>query len=113
LLIYQHYRQNGIWPQEVSGYDPSSIAEMIAPYEPARNVTPDYPPTLLIHGTHDTDVPFEQSTIMAEQFKKNAIPFYLIPIDNGEHGFIDGDRQQIKNAYAFMREFIVKHLSTE
>ena len=36
---------------------------------PVKHVTPDYPPTMLIHGTEDTDVPYEQSVMMAEQFK--------------------------------------------
>jgi acetyl esterase/lipase len=66
-LIYLYYRQNGLWPSEVSGFDATEIAEKIAPYEPVRHVTADFPPTLLIHGTKDTDVPFEESTMMASK----------------------------------------------
>jgi acetyl esterase/lipase len=109
-LIYLHYRQNGIWPEEVSGFDRDTIAAKIAPYEPVRNVTADYPPTLLIHGTKDTDVPYEQSTMMAYQLQKHGVPFLLEPIDNGEHGFRGGDAEQIEAAYETMREFIIKHL---
>ncbi|MEI8702958.1 alpha/beta hydrolase [Mesorhizobium sp. ISC15] len=58
-LIYLYYRQNGLWPQAVSGFDLSSISEKLAPYEPAKNVTRDFPPTLMIHGTQDTDVPYK------------------------------------------------------
>ena len=36
-------------------------------------VSIDYPPTLLIHGTNDTDVPYEQSTMMAAEFKSTAL----------------------------------------
>ncbi len=50
-LIYLYYRQQGIWPREVSGFNAATIAEKIVPFEPVRNVTPDYAPTLLIHGT--------------------------------------------------------------
>lgn len=109
-IIYLYYRQNGIWPEQVSGFNRETIAERIAPYEPVRNVTADYPPTLLIHGTSDTDVPFEQSTLMAEQLQKHGVPFILKPIDNGEHGFGGGDERQIRDAYETMRQFIVKHL---
>jgi dipeptidyl aminopeptidase/acylaminoacyl peptidase len=49
----------GLWPREVSGFGPDSIGKEITPYEPVKNVTRGYPPTLLIHGTQDTDVPFE------------------------------------------------------
>jgi len=110
-IIYLYYRQNGIWPREVSGFDPDTLAEKIAPFEPVRNVTEDYPPTLLMHGTSDTDVPYEESTMMAEQFEKHKVPYVLKTIDNGEHGFGGGDPKQIEDAYKTMREFIVKHLA--
>lgn len=109
-LIYLHYRQNGIWPEKVSGFDRATIAQKIAPFEPVRNVTADFPPTLLIHGTNDTDVPFEQSTLMVEQFEQHGTPFILKPIANGEHGLGGGDPQQIEDAWATLRRFVVKHL---
>jgi acetyl esterase/lipase len=71
--FYQFCRQNGIWPQAVSGWDPQQEADMFAPYMPLRNVSDTYPPTLLIHGTDDTDVPYEQATLMAEQLERHAV----------------------------------------
>ena len=108
-LIYMYYRQNGLWPEEVSGFARSRIADEITPFEPIRNVTPDWPPTLLMHGTSDTDVPYEQSKLMAKKFKQKGVPFTLIPIDHGEHGFGGGDPQKIREAYKSMAEFIKKH----
>ena len=107
-----HYRQNGLWPQEVSGFDRETIADKIAQYEPVRNVSGDYPPTLLIHGNKDTDVPYEQSTMMAAQFKQHGVSHILKTIENGEHGFGGGNAQQIEDAYKAMREFIVRHLES-
>ncbi|MBT4815826.1 MAG: alpha/beta hydrolase, partial [Lentisphaerae bacterium] len=66
--FYQYCRQQGIWPQEVSGWDPHAEAERFYPFMPVRNVSPGYPPALLVHGTDDTDVPYEQSVMMTEQF---------------------------------------------
>jgi acetyl esterase/lipase len=109
-LIYMYYRQNGLWPQEVSGFDPATLATDIVPYEPVRNVTRNYPPTLLIHGTQDTDVPFEESVKMSEQFQAHGVPYILLPIDKGEHGFDGGDAEQISGAYRTMKEFIARHL---
>jgi acetyl esterase/lipase len=111
--IYLYYRQNGSWPEEVSGFNRGTMREQISPYEPARNVTADFPPTLLLHGTKDTDVPFEESALMAEQFEKHKVPFRLLPIEGGEHGFGGGDPERIAEAYRTMREFIVKHLEVE
>lgn len=108
--IYMYYRQNGLWPQEVSGLNPESLAKEVETYEPIKNVTREYPPTLLIHGTQDTDVPFDESLKMSEQFKRHGVPYILIPIDKGEHGFTGGDPAQIEQAYNTMREFMLKYL---
>jgi acetyl esterase/lipase len=112
-LIYMYYRQNGLWPEEVSGFPRSTVADNITPFEPIRNVTRDWPPTLLIHGTRDTDVPYEQSELMAKKFKQKGVPFTLIPIDHGEHGFEGGDPQKIGEAYRAMEKFIKEHLNSK
>ena len=109
-LIYLHYRQQGIWPEKVSGFPPETIQNQIVPFEPVRNVTPDYPPTLLIHGTQDTDVPYEQSVLMAEQFRTHKVPHQLISLTNAEHGFGGADPDDLKSAYQRMKAFIIKHL---
>lgn len=111
--IYMYYRQTGLWPQEVSGFSLESIAKDIAPYEPVKNVTREYPPTLMIHGTQDTDVPFEESLKMVEQFKTHGVPYILRPIDKGEHCFDGGDPAQIEDAYNTMREFMLKYLEAK
>ncbi|WP_158682384.1 alpha/beta hydrolase [Sphingopyxis sp. MG] len=111
--IYRYYRQNGLWPQEVSGFPSSSIAELIAQYEPAKNVTREYPPTLLMHGTDDHDVPYEESANMALQFEKHGVPYVLKTIDRGGHGFGGGSPDQIEDAYRSMRDFIVRYLDGE
>jgi acetyl esterase/lipase len=110
--IYMYYRQNGLWPEEVSGSGRSTIADKITPFEPIRNVTRDWPPTLLIHGTRDTDVPYEQSELMAEKFRRKAVPYAFIAIDHGEHGFEGGDPEKIGEAYKAMGKFIKKHLNS-
>jgi len=111
--IYMYYRQNGLWPQEVSGFNPESLAEKIAAYEPVKNVTRNYPPTVLIHGTQDTDVPFEESVKMSAQFRQHGVPYILLPIDKGEHGFVGGNEAQIEDAYHTMREFMLKYLEAK
>jgi acetyl esterase/lipase len=110
-LIYMYCRQNGLWSEEVSGFAHSAIADKITPFEPIRNVTLDWPPTLLIHGTQDTDVPYEQSELMAKKFKQKGVPFTLISIDHGEHGLKGADPQKITEAYQTMAKFIKEHLN--
>ena len=112
-LIYMYYRQNGLWTKEVSGFSPDSLAREIVPYEPAKNVTREYPPTLLIHGTMDTDVPFEESSNMADQLKEHGVPYIFLPIQKGEHEFVGGDPAEIRDAYHTMMEFMSKYLEAK
>jgi acetyl esterase/lipase len=108
--FYQFCRQQGMWPKAVSGWDPKAEAKKFAPYEPVRNVTPEYPPTLLIHGDKDTDVPYEESVMMAAELKKNRVEHRLITIPNGEHGLAGGDKKLIDDAYRDAIEFIKARL---
>ena len=79
----------------------------------ARNVDKNYPPTLMIHGTVDTDVPHEQSQIMAAEFKKHGIPYKLISVQDGEHGLQGADPKAINAAYDQVLPFIKKHTQTK
>jgi acetyl esterase/lipase len=97
--FYRYCRKHGIWPKVVSGWDPFTEAEKFFPYMPVKNVTHDYPPTMLIHGTNDTDVPYEQSLMMAEEFKKHNVEHEFITIPGAEHGLRDGDPKLVDTAY--------------
>ena len=108
--FYQYCRQHGTWPKAVSGWDPRSEVDKFVPYMPVRNVTADYPPTMLIHGTEDTDVPYEQSVMMAEQFKAHNVEHELVTIPGGEHGLGGGDPQVIDAAYDSALAFVDKHM---
>lgn len=111
-LFYQYCRQTGTWPNAVSGWDPIKEPERFHPFMAVENVTADYPPTALIHGTSDTDVPYEQSVMMAEQFKQHGVPHRLIGIPGGEHGLAGGDPVLIDAAYAKAFAFVDEHLRT-
>jgi acetyl esterase/lipase len=109
-LFYEYCRQTGTWPKAVSGWDPTKEAERFYPFMPVKNVTADYPPTILIHGTNDTDVPYQQSVLMADQFKKHKVPHEFISIPNGEHGFGGGDPKLIEAAYTRAFAFVDERL---
>ncbi|MCW5982347.1 MAG: alpha/beta hydrolase [Bryobacteraceae bacterium] len=98
--FYLYCRQQGIWPQQVAGRDPFRDAAWFKMYCPVRNVTPAYPPTLLIHGTRDTDVPYEQSVMMARELEKNKVKHELITVPDGGHGFRDVDPALVTRIYA-------------
>jgi acetyl esterase/lipase len=108
--FYQFCRQQGLWPKAVSGWDPHTETEKFFPYMPVKNVTKEYPPTLLIHGTKDTDVPYEQSAMMAAEFKKHGVEHRLLTIAGGEHGLGGGDPEEIDAAYRAALEFVNRHM---
>ncbi len=84
--FYLYCRQQGIWPEEISGHHPSE-RDWFSPFEPLRNVSATYPPTLLLHGEADTDVPFEQSVLMAEQLASQGVEHEFVSEPEWEHAF--------------------------
>ncbi len=111
--FYQYCRQQGSWPKEVSGWDPHAEREKFVPFMPVENVTAEYPPTLLIHGEKDTDVPHEQSVMMAAALKQHGVEHRLISIPGAEHGLPDGDPRLVNDAYEAAIEFVVTQLERE
>jgi dipeptidyl aminopeptidase/acylaminoacyl peptidase len=109
--FYLYCRQQGIWPMEVTGHDPDAEPAAFDPYCPIRNVTETYPPTLLLHGDKDTDVPYEQSVMMAEELARVGVEHELIGIAGGGHGF-DGDAENpaVGSALEGVMAFLDKHL---
>jgi acetyl esterase/lipase len=84
--FYLYCRQNGLWPKEVAGHDPQTEDRWFDPYCPIRNLTESYPPTLLIHGTADTDVPYEQSQAMSQKLSSKHVPGELLTVEGAGHG---------------------------
>jgi acetyl esterase/lipase len=110
--FYLYCRQNGLWPLEVSGHDPHMDPAWFKPYEPLQNVTGKYPPTILLHGKIDTDVPFWQSVRMAGELEKKGIPWELVTQADWQHGF-DGrnrDNPSVKEAFEKILSFLEVHL---
>ena len=85
--FYVYCRQQGLWPEAVLGINPNENPEAFTPYCPPKNITADHPPTLLLHGTEDNDVPYAQSEIMAKAFKEAGAVHELVTIDGGGHTF--------------------------
>ena len=107
---YLYLRQNGLWAKEVSGFDPTAEPRKFDPYCPVRNLSPAYPPILMIHGTADTDVPYQESADMAAALKKQGLEHELITIEGGGHGIGNVDKSIRDAAFARATEFIRQRL---
>lgn len=109
--LYLYCRQHGLWPLAVGGVDPAKDPAFFTPYNPVQNVTPAYPPTLLLHGDQDTDVPHAQSVQMAGELARQGVRHELITIKGGGHGF-DGkmDDPVVRDTFARVLAFLREHL---
>lgn len=109
--LYMHARQHGVWIEELTGLIPVISKEELSTYCPLFNVGPAYPPTLLLHGTKDEDVPYEQSVLMAESLQEHGVDYKLITIPDGKHQF-DEEWQSpvVQNAFDEVITFLNEYL---
>lgn len=107
--LYLYCRQNGLWPQVLTGHDPDAEPKAFDPFCPVRNVTKDYPPTLLIHGTKDTDVPYQLSVMMDEELTAKGVKHEFITIPDGGHGFGRNDTAVAAKTYERVVQFLKRY----
>ncbi|HEV8379062.1 MAG TPA: nitrilase-related carbon-nitrogen hydrolase, partial [Tepidisphaeraceae bacterium] len=74
---------------------------------PLNWATPHAAPTLLIHGTEDKYVAYEQATWMHDRLKAAAVEVQLLTLEGAGHGFKGADAEK---AAAAANEFLDKHL---
>jgi acetyl esterase/lipase len=110
-LYYLYLRQNGLWTKEVTGFDPATERGKLDPFCPVRNVTPSYPPLLMVHGTKDTDVPYELSAAMAKELARHGVAHELVTVPDAEHGLAGGDKKLVAEAHGRALAFIRNHLA--
>ena len=67
-------------------------------YSPIVHVSPDDPPTLLIHGDKDDLVPISNSQRIHEAFQQNKVKSEFITIAGAGHGFQGEDAKRASAA---------------
>lgn len=112
-MFYQFTRQRGLWPWAVSGWNPWREPEKFFPFMPVKNVTSDFPPTFLLHGESDTDVPHEQSAMMAAEFRRHGVAHAFASVPGGEHGLPGVERPVIERVYREATEFLRPRLNLD
>jgi acetyl esterase/lipase len=108
--FYLYCRQQGLWPREVSGWDPWKEPEKFKPYCPIQNITREYTPTILLHGDRDTDVPYEQSATMAGALSRAGVDNSLVTIEGGGHGFEHEESDDTKRSMDLVMSFMKEHV---
>lgn len=85
--FYLYTRQTGTWPAMVSGWDQELERDRLLAYCPAELAEADYPPTLMFHGTADTDVPCDQSRQMLSVLQAKGVEAQLVLLEGWPHAF--------------------------
>ncbi|HEY2572589.1 MAG TPA: alpha/beta hydrolase [Verrucomicrobiaceae bacterium] len=71
-------------------------------------VTPFAAPTLLVHGTKDDHVAYEQAVWMRDKMKASAVEVELLTLENAGHGFkVAADAEKAEKA---LIDFFDRHL---
>ena len=107
--IYLHARQTGTWPSLVSGYGPGDVQARLTTYCPILNIDTNFPPTFLLHGTADTDVPFERSRDMHNALAEKGVDVQFCVVPDGHHGF-DSAWQNGPDEFGQVVEFLRRAL---
>lgn len=108
--FYLYCRQNGLWPKEVTGHDPHLEPKWFDPYCPIRNVTAQYPPTFLIHGTADTDVPYSESKNMADKLKEAGVEHEFVTVEGAGHGLSQAKPNEVARIAGRAAAFVAARL---
>ncbi|NQT17089.1 MAG: alpha/beta hydrolase [Planctomycetes bacterium] len=93
---------------ESDGRTQEEITEALEAISPARLVTSDAPPFLLIHGDADPAVPLQQSEVMVAALKAKGVSAELVVKPGGTHPW-----PTIHEEVAVMADWFVKQLVDE
>ena len=74
-----------------------------------RNTATKYPPTFLIHGTADTDVPYAESKSMAAKLAEGGVRHELVTVAGAGHGLSGAKPEEVAKIAQRAAEFIQAH----
>jgi dipeptidyl aminopeptidase/acylaminoacyl peptidase len=94
----------------VARLDPQTEHAKLDPFCPIRNLSAQYPPILMVHGTADDDVPYDQSALLDKALAKLRVPHELVTVKGAGHGLAGADKKTVDDAYQRALDFIREHL---
>lgn len=110
---YFYLRQTGGWSLGVTGIDAVKEPGRLDRFCPVKQITRDYPPILMIHGTADTDVPYACSAAMARELTRQGVQHELLTVEGAGHGLGKGDPKRVAEVNARALEFIREQIAAK
>ncbi len=91
-LVAEAHRRGGAIPSfnKLLGRDTldETMLKLMRDASPQNFVKPGLPPFLLVHGTADQTVAYQQSVDMQTRLRAAGVPCELLPIKDGPHGML-------------------------
>jgi acetyl esterase/lipase len=110
--FYLYCRQQGKWLEEVTVHDPRENNAWFDRYCPIRNVVPEFPPTVLVHGEVDTDVPHMESARLAARLAEVGVKHRFISLPGVGHGFAGARPEEVVATETAVAEFLRTQLQS-
>lgn len=104
--FYLYCRQQGLWLPEVTGHAWPQDADWFDPWCPLRHIDAAYPPTMLVHGLDDTDVPAAASDALAERLRLRGVAHVHRALPGVGHGFAGATVEQAESAEREVADFL-------
>ena len=113
--FYIYCRQTGQWPTLAAGVPARQQRQVLRNFSPTYHVTKAYPPTMLLHGTSDGDVPYRESAAMAAILALHDVEHELITLEGLDHGLDPGQdprhQRAVQTANLQAAAFITRHIT--
>lgn len=90
--------------------DGSKNRKFIESVSPLYYVDKNSPPVLIVHGTKDPIIPYEQSSLLYEKLKAHNVKTEFISIEEGVHGKFSKEQRLMlnKKMWSFLEELELK-----
>ena len=108
-LFYLYCRQTGQWLHEVTAHDPRDDAAWFDRFSPIRMLTARHSPTVLVHGTDDSDVPHDESARLAARLAELGVERRFISLPGVGHGFAGAAPEDALAAEDSVASFLRAH----
>jgi acetyl esterase/lipase len=108
--FYLYCRQQGLWLQHVTGHTLPGDAAWFGPWCPLGNIDAAFPPTLLVHGQLDTDVPHAESAALAERLAACGVRHRFVSVPDAGHGFAGAPVEVVQTTEDAVADFLAAEL---
>jgi acetyl esterase/lipase len=93
----------------LKGYRPKLIGENPEELSPVHQLDEKMPPILLLHGTADKSVPYQQAVDLNAKMVESGNEIMFITIEDGEHNFRGQFPEWKQKTRDYMKEFTAKY----